>query len=72
MPIEELSRAESAGSAGSGEAAEQNAEKIVTVFDLASEIEQSLNQALEHVEKNEAQFQQTLKDIHERLKRLEQ
>lgn len=51
--------------------AKTNEENVVTVFDLASEIEQSLKDVIGQVEDNDKQFQKSFKSIQEKLKKLE-
>ncbi|AET37709.1 Bil1p Ecym_1484 [Eremothecium cymbalariae DBVPG len=74
MPTVDLSTVNSSSSANTQNGSEftKNAEQVVTVFDLASEIEQSLNQALAQIEANESQFEKSLISIHERLSNLQQ
>lgn len=45
----------------------ENSEKVVTIFDLSFEIEQALENALKEIDKNESEFQKSLKSIQTRL-----
>ncbi|CEP62299.1 Bil1p LALA0_S05e02432g [Lachancea lanzarotensis] len=46
----------------------ENGEQTVTVFDLATEIEQSLQQVIEDVKGNDREFQEQFESIQKRLK----
>ncbi|SCU91577.1 LAME_0E13036g1_1 [Lachancea meyersii CBS 8951] len=49
----------------------ENGEQVVTVFDLATEIEQSLQKVMEDVRKNDLEFQEQFEAIQKRLRSLE-
>ncbi|SCV99456.1 LAFE_0A03576g1_1 [Lachancea fermentati] len=50
---------------------DQNAEQVVTVFDLASEIEKSLKDVMHQVLENDKEFQERFQSIEEKLKAME-
>ncbi|CUS20912.1 LAQU0S02e01200g1_1 [Lachancea quebecensis] len=49
----------------------KNGEQVVTVFDLATEIEQSLKTAIKDIQANDKEFKQQYELIEKKLKDLE-
>ncbi|SCV05048.1 LANO_0G17326g1_1 [Lachancea nothofagi CBS 11611] len=49
----------------------ESSEQVVTVFDLATEIEQSLQKVMKDIEGNDQEFQEQYKAIERRLRSLE-
>ncbi|SCU98328.1 LAFA_0G17172g1_1 [Lachancea sp. 'fantastica'] len=54
-----------------GDSKTENSEQIVTVFDLATEIEHSLQKLIEDVKSNDREFQEQFESIQKGLKSLE-
>ncbi|AMD20234.1 HDL510Wp [Eremothecium sinecaudum] len=71
--IDSATNTESSQTVSGSDSASDNkvVEQVITVFELSSEIEQSLKHVLEEIDKNETQFQKSLKSIHTQLRALE-